>query len=69
MKPTITEVEEDLAKLFFDALSLLYSAIDLLEYYAETSENRNDGTRMYRVYSILSESLGKFDLYEDKMQF
>ncbi|WP_352422238.1 hypothetical protein [Proteiniphilum sp.] len=56
MKPTITEVEEDLAKLFFDALSLLYSAIDLLEYYAETSENRNDGTRMYWELFEMSEN-------------
>ncbi|MDO5665580.1 MAG: hypothetical protein Q4G63_10040 [Bacteroidia bacterium] len=51
-------------KLFSDAQGMLSGAIDLLRTYAEETDNKTDGTKMYNVLNIIEEVERKLNFYE-----
>lgn len=64
---TNKEVKTDIdsASLFVEATSFLSAAVDLIFGYAENSNNKEDGSNMFKVHTILTESLKRFNEYEE----
>ena len=55
------------ASLFYGARSILSGAVDLLHHYIESSKVQDNGENMFKVHSIIEESLKRFNQYEEQI--